>query len=195
MVLYFDTETTGLRPGQICQLSYVMQDGDSLSSRNIFFTVDNMEYGAYMVHGFSKEKLQVLSGGKRFENFIDVIEQDFLSADAVVSHNTAFDFMFMRAEFERLGKIFKVKNEFCSMKKATPFCKLKRSRGDGYKYPKLNELCGCLGISNSNILSASEKIFGNKTGFHDARFDTTAVLLAINAGVEYDEFKDIRRFL
>ena len=37
----------------------------------------------YAVHGFSKEKLQVLSGGKRFENFIDVIEQDFLSADFV----------------------------------------------------------------------------------------------------------------
>ena len=78
----------------------------------MFFTVDGMEYGAYMVHGFSMEKLRSLSGGKRFEDFIDVIECDFLSADAVVSHNTAFDFMFMRAEFERLGRIFKFKTNF-----------------------------------------------------------------------------------
>lgn len=195
MVLYFDTETTGLRPGQICQLSYVMQDGESLSSRNMFFTVDGMEYGAYMVHGFSMEKLRSLSGGKRFEDFIDVIECDFLSADAVVSHNTAFDFMFMRAEFERLGRIFKVKNEFCSMKKATPLCKLKKARGEGYKYPKLHELCSYLGVSGSRILSVSEKIFGHKAGFHDARFDTTAVLLAVNAGVEFEEFEEVKRFL
>ena len=195
MILYFDTETTGLKPGQICQLSYVMQEGDALSSRNMFFTVDNMEYGAYMVHGFSMEKLKILSGGKRFEDFIDVIERDFTSADAVVSHNTAFDFMFMRAEFERLGRVFKVKNEFCSMKKATPLCKLKRSRGEGYKYPKLNELCSHLGVSDSKILNISEKIFGHKAGFHDARFDTTAVLLAVNAGIDLDEFEEVKRFL
>ena len=196
MILYFDTETTGLVPGQICQLSYIMQDGDNLSARNMFFSVDNVEYSAQMVHGFSMEKLSELSGGKRFEDFIDVIEKDFSKADMIISHNTAFDFMFMRAEFERLNKIFYIKNEFCSMKKTTGICKLKRSRGQGYKYPKLNELCEFFNVTNGQILSAVKKIFGAQVGFHDARFDATAVLLAINEGVDkFAEFEKIKEFL
>ena len=102
MIIYLDTETTGLHPGQICQLSYIIQNGNSVKGKNFFFAVDYVEYGAYMVHGFSKDKLEQLSNGKGFECFIDEIEQDFLSADLVCSHNTAFDFGFLRKEFERM---------------------------------------------------------------------------------------------
>ena len=196
MILYFDTETTGLHPGQICQLSYIMQTGDNLLSRNFFFKVDNVEYSAFMVHGFSVDRLEKLSGGKTFSNYIDIIEKDFLSADVVVSHNFAFDNMFMRAEFERLNKDFFVKREFCSMKKSTPLCQLKRKTGEGYKYPKLSELCSFLGISDAEILNASEEIFGAKTGFHDARFDTTALCLAVNRAVKYtDAFNCLSEFI
>ena len=137
MILYFDTETTGLYPGSICQLSYVMQTKNGVSAKNKFFTVAHVDYGAYMVHGFSVEKLLKLSGGKRFSDAFDEINEDFIRADAVVAHNCAFDFSFMRAEYERLGKIFAVKKEFCSMKKSVPVCKLAKTRGAGYKYPKL----------------------------------------------------------
>ena len=124
------------------------------------------------------------------------IEKDFSNADVIISHNTSFDFMFMRAEFERLGKVFCVKNEFCSMKKSTALCKLKRSSGQGYKYPKLSELCAFFDISNGQISSALQKIFGAEAGFHDARFDTTAVLLAINKGIkEFGEYTELKEFL
>ena len=195
MILYFDTETTGLRPGQICQLSYVMQSGDNLTARNLFFTVDNMEKSAEMVHGFSLEKLKVLSGGKRFSDYVDLIENDFKSADIVVSHNTSFDFMFMRAEFERLGRVLKVNKEFCSMKKSTPVCKLIRASSGAYKYPKLSELCAHFGISNEQISNALKKVFGASAGFHDARFDTTAVLLAVNKAIDLEEFAEVKSFL
>ena len=196
MILYFDTETTGLHPGQICQLSYIMQTGDDLLSRNFFFKVDNVEYSAFMVHGFSVEKLEKLSGGKTFSDYIDVIEKDFLSADVVVSHNFSFDNMFMRAEFERLNKDFFVKREFCSMKKSTPLCQLKRKTGEGYKCPKLSELCAFLGITDAQILNASSEIFGAKTGFHDARFDTTALCLAVNRAIKYtDAFNCLAEFI
>ena len=36
MIIYFDTETTGLYPGQICQLSYVMQDEGKVVAKNFF---------------------------------------------------------------------------------------------------------------------------------------------------------------
>ncbi len=196
MILYFDTETSGLHPGQICQLSYVMQSGDELLSRNFFFKVDDVEYSAFLVHGFSVEKLDYLSGGKRFCDFAEQIEKDFLSADVVVAHNTSFDFMFMRAEFERLNKTFCVNNEFCSMKNSTALCKLPRSRGVGYKYPKLSELCAFFGISNANIERATEQLFGTKTGFHDARFDTSALVLAVNKGMKRaDAYQEVLRFL
>ena len=195
MILYFDTETTGLRPGQICQLSYVMQSGDNLTARNLFFTVDYMEKSAEMVHGFSLEKLKVLSGGKRFSDYADLIENDFKSADIVVSHNTSFDFMFMRAEFERLGRVFKVNKEFCSMKNSTPVCKLIRASSCAYKYPKLSELCAHFGISNEQISSALSKVFGASAGFHDARFDTTAVLLAVNKAIDLKEFAEVKSFI
>lgn len=196
MILCFDTETTSLRPGQICQLSYVMQEGVSLRARNLFFTVDQMDYSAYAVHGFSLEKLSALSNGKRFGDYIDIIEQDFSCADLIISHNTSFDFMFMRAEFERLGKIFAPKKEFCTMKKFTPVCKLPKHRGEGYKYPKLSELCEFLQISNYEISNSSKQIFGANAGFHDARFDTTAVLLALNKGIQnFCELEEVKNCL
>ncbi|MBE5754530.1 MAG: 3'-5' exonuclease [Clostridiales bacterium] len=196
MVLFFDTETTSLNPGQICQLSYIMQEGDLLSARNLFFTVDNMDYSAYLVHGFSIGKLKELSGDKRFSDYIEVIENDFSKADLIVSHNTAFDFSFMRAEFERLGKVFEIKNEFCTMKKFTPVCKLPKKKGEGYKYPKLAELCAHFEISDNKIQEVSKKVFGNAANFHDARFDTTAVFLAFNyAAKQAKECEEIKRYL
>lgn len=196
MIIYFDTETTGLNPGQICQLSYVMQTENSLQTRNFFFSVDSVDYSAFLVHGFSVEKLRILSGGKKFQDYVDIIEQDFANADLIVAHNTAFDFMFMRAEFDRLGKVFSIKNEFCSMKKTTPLCKLTRSKGVGYKYPKLSELCKFLDIRDFQIKNAQEKLFGEETDYHDARFDTTAVFLAVNECMKtYEEFDCLKEFL
>lgn len=184
MILYFDTETSGLRPGQICQLSYVMQTNKGETAKNFFFTVDDVEYSAYLVHGFSVEKLRKLSNGKRFSFWIDQIEKDFSSADVVVSHNTSFDFMFMREEFDRLGRVFTVNKEFCSMKNMTPVCKLMRSSGNGYKYPKLSELCKHFSITDREIAITSSKLFGSSADYHDARFDTTAVYLAVNYGMD-----------
>ncbi len=196
MILYFDTETTGLYPGQICQLSYVMQTGDQLLSRNFFFKVESVDYNAYLIHGFSVEKLNRLSNGKTFADYADDIEKDFLNADVVIAHNFSFDQMFMRAEFERVGKVFAVKKEFCSMKKSTPLCALKRARGVGYKYPKLSELCAFLEVDDIQIQKASEEMFGAKVGFHDARFDTTALCLAVNRGIRYtDAFNSLEEFI
>lgn len=194
MILYFDTETTGLVPGSICQLSYIMQNKESCKARNMFFSVDYVEYGALAVHGLSVPKLEKLSGGKCFADFADEIERDFTAADIVVSHNTAFDFMFMRAEFARTGKDFYVRDSFCTMKKSTPVCKILKRSGAGYKYPSLTELCGYFYLTESDVRAASQELFSGCKGFHDARFDTAAVYLAVNKGVQseplYEELKN-----
>lgn len=183
MVLYLDTETSGYYPGEICQLSYVMQDRNGVSAKNFFFSVKNVEYGAYLVHGFSKETLLKLSGGKTFSDRAEEISADFAAADLIVTHNVAFDFMFLRREFERAGMNFNVKDSFCTMKSTVGLCRLAR-RGGGYKYPKLSELCDKLGIGENSINDATNELFGETKKYHDARFDTAAVYLIANAGME-----------
>ena len=196
MIIYLDTETTGLRPGKICQLSYVMQSGDKITPKNFFFSVDFVEYGALMVHGFSVEKLKVLSRGKKFKDFIDEIERDFFSAEKIITHNTSFDFMFLRAEFENLSRFFDSSKGFCSMKNSVPICKLARSNHKGYKYPRLAELCNFLGINDGQILSKTEEIFGENCGYHDARFDTTALFLSVNKLMQENQiFSVLKEFL
>ena len=195
MIIYFDTETTGLYPGQICQLSYLMQDNDKTIAKNFFFSVDNVEYSAFLVHGFSKEKLEALSFGKRFLDHFLEIKNDFEKADVIIAHNTSFDFSFMRKEYERLNQTFFVKKEFCSMKKFTPICKLPRRSGVGYKYPKLNELCSFLGVSENEIHKTVSTLFDSNSAFHDARFDTSALYLAVNKGFTKEYFKELTEFL
>ena len=114
MLIYLDTETTGLYPGQICQLSYIIQNGTKLTPKNFFFSVDYVEKSAQMIHGFSVELLKQLSGGNDFSCDICEIERDFLSANCLIAHNTAFDFSFLRKEFERQNKVFMCKSDFCS---------------------------------------------------------------------------------
>ncbi len=195
MILYLDTETTGLYPGQVCQLSYIMQTKDCVQAKNFFFTVDFVEYGAFSVHGFSVEKLRELSKNKVFLDHVNEIEQDFLKADLVVAHNFSFDYMFLSTEFQRLDKILPIKESFCSMKSMTPVCKILRSNGKAYKYPKLAELCQFLNISDREIFNNSEKLFGKGAGYHDSRFDTTAVFLCMNKAVNQCDLQALKNYI
>ena len=196
MIIYLDTETSGLNPGQICQLSYILQDGTKVKAKNFFFDVDYVEFGAYMVHGFSVEKLRVLSCGLGFNNHFQEIEKDFNSADVICAHNTSFDFKFLSKEFERCGSMFLPKEQFCTMKNSITACKLPRTNSRGYKYPKLAELCSFLGVSDSQISQTTTKLFGSQAGYHDARFDTTALFISTNKGVQtINEFAVLQKYL
>lgn len=196
MILYLDTETSGLYPGQICQLTYIMQDKFKAVAKNFFFTVDYVESGAEAVHGFSVEKLKVLSNGKRFSDCFAEIDKDICSADLVVAHNSAFDFMFLRAEYERLNEEFVVKEQMCSMKKTTCICKIPKSRGYGYKYPKLSEMCEYFNVSSVEIQNKTKEMFLSESAFHDARFDTTALYLAMSRAMQTEkDLSELRDYL
>lgn len=179
MLLYFDTETSGLNPGQICQLTYIIQDGERLTPKNFFFTVDFVEYSAYLVHGFSIDILRELSLGKRFCDCADEILADFEKADVIIAHNADFDMKFMRAECQYIDRIFRHNQSLCSMRSTVSMCKIPRANGYGYKYPKLTELMCFLNIRESEVLDYQELLFGSSKGTHDARFDTTALMLCV----------------
>ena len=106
MIIVFDTETTGLRPGRIIQLSYIIASSTDVKGKNFFFYTPYIEPSAVKVHGITPEKLAVLSGGHTFSEYLEEIDDDFSAASLTVAHNFSFDFSFMSAEFGYEDRIF-----------------------------------------------------------------------------------------
>lgn len=191
-LLIFDTETTSLRPGQICQLSYIIIDTSTkpqtTTGKNIFITVDEMDPAAEAVHGFSIEKLYELSGGKYFEDVLDDFEKDFSGADFVIGHNVNFDVKFLKHELEGMGIDYDPKNTFCTMQYYKNICKIPRPNGD-YKNPKLEEVISFLKITKEQISKKADELFMGSGDYHDARFDTAATYLVIIQGMKQGYIK------
>ncbi len=196
MIIYLDTETTALYPGNVCQLSYIKQSGNKIRAKNFYFQVDEMDYFAEQVHGLSIEKLKKLSNGKRLKDNILEILSDFEKASLFVAHNAFFDINYLRHDFEQLGYEFPEKEVFCTMKNTISICKINKTKGNGYKYPKLNEMCAFFGVNDEVVLQYTKKAFGDSLGFHDARFDTMAMFLAITKGKEiYKDLQVLNKYL
>ena len=195
-IIAFDTETTGYTPGNICQLSYIIDNSGTVSSKNIYFKVKYVEPGAQRVHGLSVEVLDKLSNGYNFAHHANEILLDFESSNCWISHNFSFDKNFIFAEFQRIGIKPHIEKYLCSMKYFTPICKLPQTGRQqtvfGYKYPRLDELAKYFGFSEDDIAEQASKIFNmsDERNFHDARVDTTAVYLCYKKALEMDLIHD-----
>jgi len=186
-LLVFDTETTSLKPGQICQLSYITIDASTkpqvTKGNNIFISVDEVDPSAEAIHGFSAEKLYELSEGKYFEDVLPEFESDFQGADFVIGHNVNFDVKFMKHELSGMGIDYKPKRTFCTMQYYRDICRLPKANGE-VKNPKLEEVIKFLKITKEQISATSDKLFQGSGDFHDARFDTAATYLLIIEGIK-----------
>ena len=186
-LLIFDTETTSIKPGHICQLSYITIDASTKPQqtigKNFFFTVDEMDPAAEAVHGFTLEKLYDLSNGQYIEDLIEEFINDFSEADFVIGHNVNFDVRFLKLELEAMGIDYEPKNMFCTMQYYRDICKILRPSGD-YKNPKLEEVINFLGITKDQISSKADELFQGSGDYHDARFDTAATYLLIIEGLK-----------
>lgn len=183
-IIFFDTETTGLKPGNICQLTYIIANEDGVKAKNFFFKVDYVSPHAAKVHGFTKETLDKLSNGKRFNEFSKEVFEDFDSADYIVGHNVSFDKTFLDKELERSRKFLANKDYFCTM------WHFKDAIG---KKPKLTELGKFLEIDEGNLQKFAQKLFANNsTKAHDARYDTTLTYLAWKKALELGQISTER---
>jgi DNA polymerase-3 subunit epsilon len=190
-LLFFDTETTSIKPGSICQLSYITVDASVKPQvtigKNFFFTVDEMDPSAEAIHGFSLEKLYELSNGQYFEDLVPEFLDDFINSDFVIGHNVNFDVRFLKHELTSLGEDFIPKNVFCTMAYYRDICKIPKSNGE-IKNPKLSEVIDWLNISTKQISETSEKLFQGSGNYHDARFDTAATYLTVIEGLKKGYF-------
>lgn len=192
-LLFFDTETTSIKPGNICQLSYIIIDASTkpqkTTGKNFFFTVDSMDAGAEAVHGFSLEKLYELSDGKEFLEFVHEFMPDFFDADFIIGHNVQFDIKFLKHELQQLWEAGLVdttwdpQNTFCTMAYYKPICNILNPSGT-VKNPKLSEVIDYLKISENEIAKKADELFEGSGNYHDARFDTAATYLTVIHGMK-----------
>lgn len=176
--VFLDTETTGLSPGQIAQLSMIIEeDGKELVAKNYFFKVDYMTSGAEEVCGRGVDFYEQASNGKVFGDYKDEILQ-LLSGATLIAHNIRFDENFISSEFWRHNIMFSPEDKFDTMTYFKDIVKLP-GRGTKYKNPKLEELVNYFNIDKNKVKAYSEKLFGadDTGGFHDARYDTTSMFV------------------
>lgn len=192
-IIAFDTEATDLTPGQICQLSYLIEKDGQVTGHNYFFSVDDMSEEAFEVHGFSMEKLDELSGGTYFEDKAQEILPDFNAANLLVGHNVDADVRYLKVELERAGlKLNKIQS-FCTMNYASGIMNMARKVVTGRpKPPKLSELADYYGVSAEEVAEKTALWFDvQEVGLHDARYDTVMTYLCLKAAIAKGDLRGI----
>ncbi len=160
MELFFDTETSGFISKKIPQDSWgnawVVQLAAILSTKervyqefNIMIAGVEREMGKYAqeVHGISLEDSN--TGGLLEVEALTMFSSLLSFNPTKVCHNIAFDFGHIDAMLARnqedlndltRSRYYLDLPECCTMRESTAFCKLPKTRGSGYKWPKLEEL-------------------------------------------------------
>lgn len=175
--VYLDTETSGFQPGQITQISYLVEENDQMIKRvNQYFNVDYVAHDASKATGLTKERLETLSEGRVFKDRAQEFYNDLKDA-VLVAQNVSFDEKFISAELYRCGISYVAEHKFCTMKHFTDILQLPR-RGGGYKYPNLQEILAYLDIRTSDVERFAQGVYGRfPLQAHDSRFDAMGVYL------------------
>jgi DNA polymerase-3 subunit epsilon len=154
MLLFFDTETTGLprdwkapvtqtnnwpRMVQIAWLQYDDQK-NLISEANYIIRPDGFTIpsDAADIHGITTEI--AIEKGSELSSVLLAFSAVVGGAKMLVAHNMDFDEKIVGAEYVRLGLksgIFETPR-FCTMKTTTDLCRIPGNYG--YKWPKLEEL-------------------------------------------------------
>lgn len=189
--IILDTESNGMRPEQICQLSYIIAENGQLTGRNFFFSVEHMNEFAQKKHGYSKMRLYELSGGRDFVERFEEFRGDFGGVDLICGHNISADVRLLKLSFRDAGALYPKIKELCTMRHFDNAMHLKDKRGK-HKYPRLDELCRYYNIDDKAVRRLCTKVFG-KTSYraHDARFDTVATLLCIQEGQNRGDIRGV----
>ncbi len=102
----FDTETTGFDPStgdRVLEIAALELVGDLPTGRHYHTLIDperEVPEEAARVHGYTRAHLL---GQKKFHEVVDAF-LDFAGDDPLIAHNAPFDFGFVDAELQRLGR-------------------------------------------------------------------------------------------
>lgn len=147
MILFFDTETTGVSKykDHLVQLAWVLCDasGSILAKRSSLVrpTGFSIPQAASRIHGITTDFAQ--RNGSPISTVLREFAADAARAERIVAHNMQFDFGILQTAYQSAGASFPLagKSQVCTMRVSTDWCKLPKLDGrPGHKYPKLPEL-------------------------------------------------------
>ena len=151
MILFFDTETTGVPQNhdapasdvnnwpRLVQLAFIKTDweGNIIDSKDFIikpqgFTIPKE---STKFHGISNE--YAIQSGSNLREVLELFNNEIERASIIVAHNIKFDKKIIAAEFFRNNITSSILNRtnICTMERSTNFCAL-----SGNKWPKLSEL-------------------------------------------------------
>lgn len=154
MILFFDTETTGLPKNwkapvtdlenwpRLVQLAYLVYDfdGNLIHSCNEIVKPNGfvIPADASNVHRITTDIAN--QRGSKIEEVFELFSIHLRRAKVVVAHNMAYDEKIIGSELIRLGldNILDSKEKICTMESTVDLCKIDGPYG--YKWPKLEEL-------------------------------------------------------
>lgn len=154
MLLFFDTETTGLPKNwklpitnfdnwpRLVQLAWIVSDnnGNIIDIADYIIKPDNfiIPQEASNIHKITTER--AMKEGEKLEIVLKKLNCLIEKSKYIIAHNINFDEKILSAEFLRLGmqNSFINKMRICTMKYSTDFCKIPGYYG--YKWPTLSEL-------------------------------------------------------
>jgi DNA polymerase-3 subunit epsilon len=154
MILFFDTETTGLPKNwkapvtdlenwpRLVQLAYLVCDFDG----NLIYSCNEIvkpngfviPADASKVHGITTDI--AYQRGSKIEEVFELFSIHLKRAKVIVAHNMAYDEKIIGSELIRLGfeNTLDAKEKICTMESTVDLCKIDGPYG--YKWPKLEEL-------------------------------------------------------
>lgn len=154
MILFFDTETTGIPKNykaavtdlknwpRMVQIAWLVTDenGIEISSAEYIIQPDGYTIppDAAKIHGITTAI--ALERGVEITHALDLVAKDIATAKTLIAHNMAFDEKILGAEFLRAGypNYLDGKPRRCTMQSTTDYCRLPGPYG--FKWPTLNEL-------------------------------------------------------
>lgn len=152
MILFYDTETTGFyrshlppdHPDQprVVQLAALLCETDGTPVGSISLVVNpgcEIPEAASNVHGITTERAAQIGVPPKVA--VTAFYHLYRHATLQVDHNLDFDLGIMQCEIARQhNRIVTLDCEgYCTMKAATPICRLPNPKGSDFKWPKLSE--------------------------------------------------------
>ena len=184
--IYFDTETTGFKPGQIAQLSAIIDDDGNISTINYFFEIDYITEGAEKLLNRGVDFYKEASKGVRFKDKADEIYDIFKDA-TLIAHNLNFDENFLTTEFWRKEIVYRPAGRFDTMEYFKDILQVKNIY-NRVKNPSLRDVILGLSINEDKLKNYCARLYNCEDAeYHDSRLDSTAVFVAYQLAREESE--------
>lgn len=153
MILFFDTETTGLwnykapvgheSQPRLVQLAALMADDEGNERMRIDLVIyrdEEIPVPAVKAHGITKEFATAY--GVNEAAAVNIFEDMVEVCDLIIAHNLDYDERVIKNSLFHLklkhDDPFKGKQKFCTMQASNPICRIPK-RGGGIKFPSLME--------------------------------------------------------